>query len=281
MVWYILRQTLVHKYQRNPQVVAIFQRATVLLLHQTMPIGQRRILESTSVFLNDTEKQTMYKTDHAPAYHQPTTLRLFVDQYHEKYDAACKRGVHKRVTRVQLANQPRTQPRTSLVSGEGTLCKSWEDFQYLKSIYIDVDALLNLKSLSEDARKQSIETARKIETIRTRVHFGTIFKCTLDVHPGARKLRQVKETNSILQALNDELNVLNSKQGDHDHFLSVLTIGGEKEVRLFVNVAKDGNDNDIGSDVFTVAAVLNRLEQTHGQTVHTLGLPNGYIYNMH
>ena len=267
------------QYQRDPHVDAIFQRARVLLLHPIMPVGERRFLETTSAFLTDAGKQTIYKTHYGPPYNRPTTLQLFADQYHEKFDAACKRGMHKRVTRVHLANRLSTQSITLMSGGAGSLCKSWEDFENLKSIYIDVDALLNLKSRSENAHKQYMETEKKIETVRTRVHFGTIFKRTLRVHPGMRRIKQMKETNQLLKPLEDELNLLHTKKGDHDHFLSVLTIGGEKEVRLFVNVAKS-SCADFVSDVFTVAAVLDRLEETYEQSVYTMPLPNGYIYKM-
>ena len=78
--------------------------------------------------------------------------------------------MHKRVTRVHHSNRLSTQSITLVSGGAGSLCKSWEDFENLKNIYIDVDALQNLKSRSENAHKQYMETEKKIETVRTRVH---------------------------------------------------------------------------------------------------------------
>ena len=63
---------------------------------------------------------------------------------------------------------------------------------------------------------------------------------------------------------------------DVEHFLSLLTCKGEKEVRLFLHNFQS-EEIDITSDVYTLVPVLDKLMKTNEQSVHTLALPIGYI----
>lgn len=115
----------------------------------------------TTPFLDTaTQSNALERLNVSMARREPITLRLFVDDYHEKFEAACTRGLHKRITRVELARRPRSY---AISVGPENKCKSWQDFAYLNSIYIDVVALQSM--MFPDKEKQNAIAAKKDRTM--------------------------------------------------------------------------------------------------------------------
>ena len=113
--------------------------------NEPLSFGINDLMNVTKQFLDTRQRDVLYEVDSTMARKEPTTLRLSVNNFREEFEAACLHGWHKRITRVELARRLEASTE-SLGHGEG-ICKSWEDFAYLKSIYIDVAALLDLTAI--------------------------------------------------------------------------------------------------------------------------------------
>ena len=99
------------------------------IVYEPLPFGINDLMKATNTFLDTSHRAVLYRVDGAMARKEPMTLRLYVDNYREKFEAACLHGWHKRVTRVELAR--RRDASTELLGhGEG-ICKSWQDFTHL------------------------------------------------------------------------------------------------------------------------------------------------------
>ena len=143
----------------NPLTTSV---PTTEIVYEPMPFSINDLTKATKPYLNTRQKAVLQRADSAMARNETETLRLFVDNYREKFEAACLHGEHKRVTRVELARRPKRSTQ-SLGHGAG-ICKSWEDFAHLNSVYIDIAALLDLM-----AKKQSV--------IRDDEHFLSLLAC--------------------------------------------------------------------------------------------------------
>ena len=73
--------------------------------NEPLPFGINDLMNVTKPFLDTRHRDVLYEVDSTMARNEPATLRLFVNNYREKFEAACLHGWHKRITRVELAQR--------------------------------------------------------------------------------------------------------------------------------------------------------------------------------
>ena len=204
------------------------------------PLKQTDLLANVGLFLNAGEQVPMIRMP-SLVHQAPITLKLFPKDYRGKFEQACLHGAQQRVTRVLLARPAVTEaakPEDENLAGN------------------------NLQTLAPP----KLELKERLQGLVAKGQ--NAMTCE-----GWKDFPRLTSVHIDVLALGS----LKQEPEDFEHFLSLLTHKGEKEVRLAIHQLSDAERFSISFDAFSVPTVLDRLVQTGEPFFHTLALPIRYI----